>query len=125
MSLDVYLHTGTDRVAPCEHCNGTGTINHGRECVFEANITHNLNRMATAAGIYEACWRPDELGITKAGQLVPLLRAGLERLRADPQRFKQLNPSNGWGKYDGFVLWVEKYLQACEDNPEADVEVSR
>jgi hypothetical protein len=81
--------------------------------------------MATAAGIYEACWRPDEVGITKAGQLVPLLRAGLERLRADPQRFKQLNPSNGWGSYDGFVLWVQKYLQACEDNPEADVEVSR
>lgn len=29
--------------------------------VFDANITHNLNRMAGAAGIYEALWRPGEL----------------------------------------------------------------
>jgi hypothetical protein len=93
--------------------------------VFSANITHNLGKMADAAGIYQALWRPEELGITKAGQLVPLLRAGLERLRADPAKFEKFNAPNGWGLYEHFVPWVTKYLQACEDYPDADVSVSR
>jgi hypothetical protein len=92
---------------------------------FSANVTHNLNKMADAAGIYDALWRPDEIGIATAKQLVPLLRSGLERLRADPPRFEALNPENGWGSYKGFVPWVAAYLQACEEYPEATVRVSR
>lgn len=34
-------------------------------------------------------------------------------------------PENGWGRYCDFVPWLEAYLQACIDNPEADVEVWR
>lgn len=96
-----------------------------RECVYEANVTHNLNRMADAAGIYEALWRPDEMGITKACDLVPLLKAGLEKLAADPEHFKTFNPTNGWGSYEGLVEFVAAYLQACERYPTADVRVSR
>lgn len=44
MSLDVYLTA----VRPTE--------------VFSANITHNLGEMADKAGIYKACWRPEEIG---------------------------------------------------------------
>lgn len=28
---------------------------------WSANVTHNLGKMAAAAGIYEAMWRPEEL----------------------------------------------------------------
>jgi hypothetical protein len=93
--------------------------------VYDSNITHNLNRMAQAAGIYEACWRPEEIGITKAGQLIPLLKAGLEKLRADPKHFEQFNAPNGWGLYEHFVPWVAAYLSACEEYPEAAVSASR
>jgi hypothetical protein len=93
--------------------------------VHGSNITHNLNRMAAEAGIYEACWRPDEIGITKAAQLIEPLRTGLALLKADPARFQAFNASNGWGMYEHFVLWVEEYLAACEANPDADVSVSR
>lgn len=95
------------------------------EVVYNSNITHNLNKMAQEAGIYYYCWRPDELGITKAKNLIEPLTKGLELLRADPDRFKKLNPENGWGDYEVFVEWVEKYLQACKEHPEAIVEVSR
>lgn len=95
------------------------------EEVYWANITHNLNRMAEAAGIYEACWQPEKIGATKAAQLAPLLRDGLANLYADPEKFKLLNPSNGWGDYDGFVRFVAEYLAACNANPEADVRASR
>lgn len=125
MSLDVHLTSGPDRIEPCPHCDGKGFWDRGPEEVFWANITHNLNEMADAAGIYEACWRPETIGITKAGQLIPLLTAGLERLRADPAKYEQYNAPNGWGLYKHFVPWVEKYLRACEEYPEADVRVSR
>ena len=93
--------------------------------VYEANITHNLNTMAEAAGIYKHLWRPEELGITKAKDLIEPLAVGLASLQADPRKFLQLNPSNGWGDYDGLVSFVARYLSACKDYPEADVSVSR
>lgn len=93
--------------------------------VFEANITHNLNRMAKEAGIYMHLWRPDEIGITDAGQLISPLQEGLARLRADPGRFRQLEPENKWGTYDTFVPWVERYLAVCEEYPHARVWASR
>jgi hypothetical protein len=147
MSLDVYLHGAQSQSA------GTGIFvrDNGQtreitraewderfpgrepvvaytdddESVYSANITHNLGHMASEAGLYEALWRPEEIGITHAAQLIEPLRAGLELLRADPARFKQFNPSNGWGDYGGLVAFVENYLRACEHWPGATVEVSR
>lgn len=89
--------------------------------VHRGNITHNLVQMAAAAGIYEALWRPEENGITTAAELVPLLEAGLSRLRAAPDEFKKHNPPNGWGSYDGLVQFVSEYLVACQENPDAKV----
>lgn len=94
-------------------------------CVFRRNITHNLNRMADAAGIYMLLWHPDELGISKARDLIEALRLGLATLKADAARFELLNPSNGWGNYDSLLSFVEAYLAACERYPDADVRVSR
>ena len=107
MSLDVYLRA----------------VRETR--VYDANITHNLGKMANAAGIYKHLWRPEELGITKAAELIEPLREGLARLKADPEEYEQYNASNGWGKYEHFVEFVEEYLAACDANPDATVEVSR
>lgn len=107
-------------VEPC-----TFTSGYENDRVYSANITHNLNKMAGEAGIYQACWRPEEIGITQAKQLIPLLEAGLAKLKADPKHFEQFNASNGWGLYEHFVPWVEEYLAACREYPEATVSVSR
>ena len=93
--------------------------------VYDSNITHNLNKMADAAGIYKHLWRPDEIGITTAEQLIAPLTAGLALLKSDPERFEAFNSPNGWGLYEHFVPFVEGYLRACEANPDATVEVSR
>jgi len=93
--------------------------------VYSENITHNLGKMAEQAGIYQHLWRPDEIGITKAEQLIIPLTTSLELLISDPERFKAFNPSNGWGSYDGLITFVQNYLAACFDNPDADVSVCR
>ncbi len=93
--------------------------------VFAANITHNLGAMAREAGVYQHCWRPEELGITHAKQLVEPLQAALTALEGEPDRFKKLNPANGWGDYHGFLSFVRAYLRACRDYPAAKISVSR
>lgn len=114
MSLDVYLSTDG-----CEHCGSEG------EEVFSRNITHNLNNMAEAAGVYEALWRPEEIPVNRAGDLVHILETGLQRLLSDPKHFEQYNPDNGWGDYDGLVSFVRSYLNACKEYPNARIRVSR
>lgn len=60
-----------------------------------------------------------------ARDLIPSMESGLAALKADPARFKALNPENGWGSYEGLVEFVEQYLAACKESPDAQVEVSR
>lgn len=96
----------------------------GKE-LYTANITHNLNEMAEAAGIYMPLWRPDEIGITSAKQLIEPLRAGLAKLEADPETYEKYNSPNGWGMYEHFVPFVRNYLEACENSPDATVEADR
>ena len=122
MSLDVYLVRAGE--TQCPHCVGTGILN-AEEEVYSANITHNLNLMADEAGIYGALWRPEEIGITHARQLIEPLEKGLALLKSDPPRFEAFNAKNGWGLYKHVVPWVEEYLEACRANPEASVRASR
>ena len=93
--------------------------------VYHGKITHNLYAMANEANLYEVLWHPDKLGFTTAGQLVPLLTDGLALLLDQPERFKALNPANGWGSYDGLVRLVREYLAACIAHPEALVTADR
>ena len=101
---------------------------HGKEWsdkVFHGNITHNLARMAEAVGLYKPLWRPEEIGVERAEQLIPLLEEGLATLKECPDIAKGFNPSNGWGAYETLVAFVERYLAACREWPQAEVEVSR
>jgi hypothetical protein len=93
--------------------------------VYSANITHNLGKMAREAGIYEALWRPEEIGITHTAQLIAPLNEGLALLKSNPERFTRLNPENGWGTYEGLVRFVADYLAACEAYPASEVSVWR
>lgn len=93
--------------------------------VFEYNITHNLNTMAEKAGIYQHLWRPEELNISYAKDLIEPLRNGLKKLLDNPDYFKTFNPDNGWGDYSGLLRFVEEYLEACIEYPESIISVSR
>lgn len=93
--------------------------------LYHRNITHNLNTMAEKAGIYNELWRPDEIGITRAEDLIEPLREGLHRLKSDPEYYQQFNPENGWGSYETLIRFVSGYLDACYMYKDAKVEVSR
>ena len=140
MSLDVYL----TRKKWVSYDEGKSHTEESEE-LYSANITHNLNKMADEAGIYNALWRPYRLKsdyhiaendhdaqyifesqqTTKASEIIPLLEKGLADLKARPEYFEKFNSANGWGMYKHFVPFVEKYLKACKEYPDAIVEVSR
>lgn len=124
MSLDIYL-IGKERQVVCTCACGHQHAKIEREVFYKANITHNLNETAMEAGIYEACWRPDEIGITKARDIIPILKKGYEDMKARPAYYRQFDSPNGCGTYEDFLPWVEAYLDACKKYPDAIIEVSR
>jgi len=115
MSLDVYLTIKVD----------VGKNEPKEIELFSSNITHNLNEMAEEAGIYQHLWRPEELGIKHAGEIIDTVEKGLNLMKAEPERFKKFNASNGWGMYEHFIPWVEEYLNACKEYPKAEIRVWR
>jgi hypothetical protein len=60
-----------------------------------------------------------------ASDIIPILEKGLADLKERPEHFEQFNASNGWGLYKNVVPFVENYLTACKENPDAIVTVSR
>ena len=113
MSLDVYL----TEIQPVE--------------VYWRNITHNLGKMAAEVkldnglNLYQVLWRPEEHGLTVASQIVNLLDEGWKKLQMNPDKFKSLNPENGWGDYTGLCDFVFDYRKACLENPNSKIEISR
>ena len=93
--------------------------------VHSQNITHNLGAMAEEAGLYYPLWRPEEIGITKASELIPYLESGIRAMEKDPEKFKIHNAKNGWGSYDRFLPWLKKLLTACYEHPDSSVEACR
>jgi hypothetical protein len=107
MSLDVYL----------EDQDG--------EQLYWRNIPHNLNTMAGTAGLYECLWRPDEVGITTAHQLIEPISKGIAFLAAHRHVCEQDNPVNGWGNWEDLYDFCCSYLKACTEHPLSSVCVSR
>ena len=113
MSLDVTLVS-----KKCQECGRSDEV-------YWGNITHNLAGMADAANIYKPLWRPEEIDITTAHELIPILESGLYKLKHDRSELIKLNPENGWGSYDGLVEFVMKYLNACREYPQATIKTCR
>ena len=93
--------------------------------VFDTNITHNLGRMAEAAGVYTTMWCPDEIEGDTAKKLIEPLASGYANLLADPDKFKEFNPENGWGNYEQLVECVKDYLVACLRYPNAIIKIDK
>jgi len=103
----------------------TYTVDRNNITVFDINITHNLNTMASEAGIYYALWHPEERYWYKASDIVEVLKKGLDDLKARPEHYEQFNAENGWGLYEHFVPFVEEVWKACRKYPNAKISVSR
>ena len=71
------------------------------------NYTYNVSPM----------WRevfPDTKMINIDGmtcqESLPKLEKFRDALKADPEKFKKMNPDNGWGDYDSFLKAIEELI---------------
>ena len=84
------------------------------------NYTHNCNPMANdalrAAGIEPTggtwWWHIDDM---TGPDGAAVLSAILDQFAADPERYRAMNPKNGWGDYDSFA---EVLREMCAGLPE-------
>jgi hypothetical protein len=82
-------------------------------------------KLSNGKTLYDILWRPDEHEMKFARDIAELLDEGWNILMSDPKHFKDFNPENGWGSYEGLCDFVYKYRNACWDNPDAELSISR
>ena len=86
------------------------------------NITHNLIEMREVAGIYDALYESE--GKT-AASILPTLKEGLDKLKADPVHYKKFNSPNEWGTYVDAVSWLEDLICELEKKPREKIHICR
>lgn len=90
--------------------------------VYSRNITHNVGAMWTQAGVRDALYNSEGL---KASEVLRVLRSGLSLMKKYPNKFKALNPENGWGNYEGALAFLTSVIAACEEDPDAIIHISK
>ena len=54
-----------------------------------------------------------------AADVLPLLRRAVEHMRDHAAEYTCMNPSNGWGDYDGALKYLANVARQCELHPRA------
>ena len=103
MSADWWVKAhkpGCDESADCR-CPGDGDL----------NVTYNLSEMLRQPGLFKNGHR--DLMHAPCSEAAGVADSALRRLQSDPEHFRQWNPENGWGDYEGAVRFVTSLRDLC------------
>lgn len=110
MSYDISLHLAVD----------TGGPEPLDVCVADiGNYTSNAARMWGAA--LGHCLA--DLKDKSAGESLPALTAAVDRMISDPEHYRAMEPSNGWGDYEGALAYLRSLRDACLVHPKAVIHI--
>lgn len=90
--------------------------------IYWRNITHNLGKMWREAGIYDDLYNSDG---KKAGDIVESLKLGYKKMLNNPDKYKALEPDNGWGNYQNALDFLDSVIKHCEEHPDATIRISK
>lgn len=88
--------------------------------LLSANMTWNLRPMFADVNNGDG---PQEWDGKRAGDVAEILTRTLTAFDADPDRFRAMNPANGWGSFEGAKEFAQEVLSACLMAPNAIVKV--
>lgn len=54
----------------------------------------------------------------------PILRAGIETMQAEEDIMRAMEPSNGWGSYEGALAYLCRVAAACAEHPDGVLAVN-
>lgn len=84
--------------------------------IHDLNITYNLSPM------WRACdWDFHDLEGRTGADIGEGVAHVVQKLKADPDKFRAMNPPNLWGTYEQCLDVFEKLLAAIKDWPDAVV----
>lgn len=106
MGYDVYLMIDTG--GPNQHS------------VWSENHTSNTAGMWDKAGATLRDWE----GIT-ASNAEPMLTAAIAEMEANPDTYRAMEPSNGWGSYESCINFLKSIRDACREHPRCTLNISR
>lgn len=98
------------------------------------NITHNLTEMASYCvpeskqdiSLYDLMWCDEYPADIPRTKYITYLVECAKELEANPDKYKQYNPKNGWGSYEGLLSYVKEFAKALIDAPQdTTIEYSR
>lgn len=89
--------------------------------IYETNITYNLAKM-----YYKAIDK--DLGLKKLKGMnckdaLPIIEKAIKDMVENKEEYEKLNPSNGWGSYEGLLKDFREIRNVCEDNPDGIVDM--
>lgn len=93
MSWDVSLYD--DR----GHCEGDWNYTHNCNPMIDAVLQAEPDESTFAPHVFGSCWWKNLDGM-EGKQGSEFLSRIITGLSGDPERFRAMNPSNGWGNYD-------------------------
>lgn len=96
----------------------------GHQRVFSLCISSRLADIAKSAGIYAYLWNPESFGMSKARDMIDPLYNGIEWLDIHQDAAYKAAKSC-WGSPAVLKKILRAYIAACEEYPDADIEVSR
>ena len=87
----------------------------------EWNYTHNVSKMWREAGCYEALYQSHG---KLAKHIVDDVELAVKEMAANPDKYRAMNPQNGWGNYDGALEMLQEICNALQRYPLAIVFIS-
>ncbi|MFE4857323.1 hypothetical protein [Streptomyces sp. NPDC056670] len=64
-----------------------------------------------------------DLKDANAGDSLPALKRAVAAMEADPDKYRPMNPKNGWGDYEGALQYLRELRNACTAYPNATIHI--
>ena len=92
-----------------------------KENVWSMNVTHNNAKICSAVDpqLYKLLWNSPP---TPVSRLMPTLKAAIAKMEGNMEKYRKLDPPNGWGGADDLLLFLKGLHFACTKNPTATYE---
>ncbi len=123
MSLDLSLQLEVGSINLTHNLGSMSShIPAGSRDVFDSESHEMVNRDIT---LYEAFWRPEEVGIYCGSDLLPHTQEALIYALDNEGDLRQYLPENGWGTYEDLIKAIREMGKHCMMFPHARLESDR